>query len=361
MARVFAHKPFELGAHTLIGSLPGASPWEATRIVRGELPDLPILPEFPGRGPGADMIGRTMSMVARTAGEFSVETTPTGWRLGSSRSHSLSASVRRGLAWLGEDLDAAELSFNEYDGLFKISMVGPWTLAATVELANGELFLSDPGATRELQAALAETVVSQLQQVAKRLPRAQLVLQLDEPALTGVLGGQIPTASGLNRYSPLGGQEAVGPLAAAVAAAQSAGALTGFHSCARSVPVKLLRNAGAQFISLDLTLWPNKELAREFADTDLGEYLDTGGVLFAGLDALALAETPGSERQLLSPLVGLLARLGIPAGTVPGQLVVTPRCGLAGAEDLDTVRSVCELLARTGRALRDERVDGSSE
>ena len=344
-----------LGAATLVGSLPGTSPWEATRVIRGELPDLPLLPEFPDRGPGADMIGRTMSMVARVSGEFSVETTPTGWRLGSSRSHSLSAAVRRALAWLGEDLDAAELAFNEFTGPFKIAMVGPWTLAANVELANGESFLSDPGATAELHAALAEAVVKQLDQLAKRLPRAKFVVQFDEPSLPQVLSGQVATASGLNRFNAVDPQHAATPLSTVFKVAESVNATPGVHSCAKSNPVTMLRTAGAQFLSLDLSIWPDKALAREFADTDLGEFLDSGGILFAGLDTI----NSTSITPLLRPLTDLLNRLGIPASDLTGRLLVTPACGLAPLPDLDSVRSVCELLAQAGRALRDERVDGS--
>lgn len=349
-----------LGAATLTGSLPGTSPWEAIRIVRGELPDMPILPEFPERGPGADMIGRTMSMVARVSGEFSVETTPTGWRLGSSRSHSLSAVVRRALAWLGEDFDAAELAFNEFEGSFKIAMVGPWTLAGSVELPNGELFLSDPGATAELHTALAEAVGKQLEQLSARLPRAKFFVQFDEPRLPQVLSGQVATASGLNRYGAIDPQRAAVPLSVVFDAATAAGATPGVHSCAKSNPVTMLRAAGAQFLSLDLSVWPDKALAREFADTDLGEFLDRGGMLLAGLDAVGVnGVAEAGVAAVLRPLTELLNRLGIPANDLDGRLLISPACGLVALPDLDSVRAVCELLAQAGRALRDERVDGS--
>src|SRR5690606_19205936 len=55
------------GSATGVGSLPYDDPREATRVVLGELPDLPHLPELPGRGPGADMIGRAAAILAELA------------------------------------------------------------------------------------------------------------------------------------------------------------------------------------------------------------------------------------------------------------------------------------------------------
>ena len=52
---------------TGVGSLPGTDPREAAAEVIGELPDLPHLPELPGRGIGADMVGRTAALLRRPA------------------------------------------------------------------------------------------------------------------------------------------------------------------------------------------------------------------------------------------------------------------------------------------------------
>ena len=56
---------------TGIGSMPGTDSAEATRIVAGEF-DVPHLVELPARGPGGDMIGRTLALVAAATGEFPV-------------------------------------------------------------------------------------------------------------------------------------------------------------------------------------------------------------------------------------------------------------------------------------------------
>jgi len=54
--------------------MPGTNPAEATRVVAGELPDFPYLPELPDRGPGADLTGRTAALLI----DIPVEVTPRG-------------------------------------------------------------------------------------------------------------------------------------------------------------------------------------------------------------------------------------------------------------------------------------------
>ena len=73
---------------TGVGSLPGGDPLspeadnareyaEAVRTVLGELPDLPHVPELPGRGAIASMTGRTLAVVEGLAADVQ----PAGWRL----------------------------------------------------------------------------------------------------------------------------------------------------------------------------------------------------------------------------------------------------------------------------------------
>ena len=88
-------------AATGIGSLPGTDVVEAAGVVFGEC-ELPYLPELPARGPGADMVGRTMARLAHVDPAFSMTTTPSGWRL----TDRPGREVRRAMSFWGEDLDA---------------------------------------------------------------------------------------------------------------------------------------------------------------------------------------------------------------------------------------------------------------
>src|ERR1700760_856761 len=173
--------------------MPGTNPAEAMRVVAGELPDFPHLPELPDRGPGADLTGRTAALLV----EIPVEVTPRGWRLAERPGRDLS----RARTMLSSDLDVME---EVLDGC-------PGPLAATLELPRTlNVAIADPGAVADLTASLAEGVAAHVAEVAKRVPGARLVVQLDEPALSAVAGGEVPTASGLSRLAPGGGGGARG-------------------------------------------------------------------------------------------------------------------------------------------------------
>ncbi len=143
--------------------MPGADAREAARTVAGSVEALPFLPELPARGPGADMIGRTLGMLV----ELYARVEPSGWRFGDRPGR----DTRRARSWLGEDLDALEEFTQGYQGLLKVQAVGPWTLAADVELRGGEAALSDPGARRDLTASLAEGLRQHVADVAPPGPR----------------------------------------------------------------------------------------------------------------------------------------------------------------------------------------------
>ena len=235
--------PWPPACATGVGSLPGTDPAEAMRIVLGELPDLPHLAELPARGPGAGLTGRTAALLI----DLPVETTPTGWRFSGRPGRDLSRA--RGL--LATDLDALEETAGGYRGPLKIQVCGPWTLAATIELARSqEAALADPGAVADLTTSLAEGIRAHVGEVRKRVPGADVLLQLDEPALPTVLAGGVPTASGLGRLPAPEAAVAEAGLRAVIGAAQ-AGVVV--HCCAPEVPFGMIKAVGAQAVSFDLS------------------------------------------------------------------------------------------------------------
>ena len=174
--------------------MPGTDPAEAMRVVAGELPDIPHLPELPDRGPGADLTGRTAALLV----EIPVEVTPRGWRLAERPGRDLS----RARTMLSSDLDVMEEILDGFRGPLKIQLCGPWTLAATLELPRTlNVAIADPGAVADLTASLAEGAAAFAADVAKRVPGARLVVQFDEPSLPAVAEGMVPTASGLSRLA----------------------------------------------------------------------------------------------------------------------------------------------------------------
>jgi methionine synthase II (cobalamin-independent) len=289
------------------------------RFVLGELPELPHLPELPGRGVGADMIGRSAGLLV----ELPVHLEPSGWRF----SDRPGRDTRRSLDFLARDLDAMEELAEGHDGPFKIQVCGPWTLAGTIELRYGDRALKDPGAVRDLTASLAEGVSRHVADVRRRLPHARILLQIDEPALPAALDGRVPTASGFSRLAAVEAPVAEQGLREVIEAAGDAYPIV--HCCASRVPYGLLRGAGAKAISVDLAAVPRRD------EDAIGEVVDAGIGLLAGTvpstGTQSLTGTPPSLEATAAPVRELWRRLGFPAEDLGTQVVITPACGLAGA------------------------------
>ncbi|MFB8747347.1 methionine synthase [Streptomyces parvulus] len=324
------------GPATGVGSLPGDDAREAVKTATGTFEDFPFLPELPARGPGADMIGRTAGMLV----ELYARVEPSGWRLGDRPGR----DTKRARAWLGEDLDALEEFTQGYQGPLKVQAVGPWTLAAALELRGGEAVLSDPGACRDLAASLAEGLRLHLAEIRRRVPGARPVLQLDEPSLTAVLRGQVRSASGYRTHRAVDRQLVEAALRE-VAGAQSGGDPVVVHSCAPDVPFALLRRAGFAGISFDFSLLTERD------DDAIGEAAESGTRLLAGV-------VPGTDAALSDPAGSVMGvrtlwrRLGLRPELLAEAVTVTPSCGLAGASPAYARRALAQCV-RAARSLAD--------
>ncbi|WP_340376070.1 methionine synthase [Streptomyces sp. SS7] len=323
------------GPATGVGSLPGGDAREAARTATGSFEDFPFLPELPARGPGADMIGRTAGMLV----ELYARVEPSGWRIGDHPGR----DTKRARSWLGEDLDALEEFTQDYEGPLKVQAVGPWTLAAALELRNGEAALSDPGACRDLAASLTEGLRLHLAELRRRIPGARLVLQLDEPSLTSVLTGRVRTASGYRTHRAVDRQLVEATLRD-VAGVHGDGPVV-VHSCAPDVPFALLRRAGVDGISFDFSLLTERD------EEAIGEAVEGGTRLFAGV-------VPGTDAALSDPASSVMGvrtlwrRLGLQPGLLTEAVTLTPACGLAGASPAYARRALAHCV-RAARSLAD--------
>ncbi len=292
---------------------------------------LPYLPELPERGPGADLIGRSLGLLV----ELPVDLQPSGWRL----TDRPGRDAGRTASLLRQDLDELAEAFDGWVGPFKVQVAGPWTLAAGVWLPRGDRVLVDEGGRRDLVESLAEGVRVHLEDVRRLVPGAEVVLQIDEPSLPAVLEGRVTTASGFGRVRALDPQEALAGLRAVVGAA--GGGETVIHCCAPDLPLPLLRQTGAG-ISTDTSLltprgWEGVALA-----------LEDGLRLYAGC-----VPTSGTARatDLADTLAEAWSRVGLaPRGL--DDLVVTPACGL-GTLTLPAARSVSQTCIDTAAALTE--------
>ncbi len=346
--------------------MPGTNPAEAMRVVVGELPDFPYLPELPDRGPGADLTGRTAALLV----DLSVEVTPRGWRLAERPGRDLA----RARSMLSSDLDALEEVLDGFRGPVKIQLCGPWTLAATLELSRTmNVAVADPGAVADLTASLAEGAAAHVADVAKRLPGARLIVQFDEPALPAVAEGLVPTASGLSRLAAVEPPTLQERLEQVLAATH---ADTIVHCCAPSGPFGIIRAAGADGVAFDLS-----QLRRGEED-GVAESAEAGMGLLAGAVPAVPDQATGSggaggrsaaggsnpadgsseARQTAERVIRLWRRLGLPLATCAEQAVITPACGLVGVSPAqaraalircrEAASMLAELIEETGGELR---------
>ena len=303
--------PPSWGPATGVGSLPGTDPVEALRVVTGELPEFAHLPELPGRGPGADLVGRSAALLV----DLAVELTPAGWRLVPRPG----TDQRRARELLARDLDALSDVAEDYTGPLKVQAAGPWTLAAGLERTRGDRAVVDTGARRDLGQSLTEGLAAHVAAVSARVPGARVVVQLDEPSRPAVLVGALPTASGWGKLPAVEAPVVEQELAAVVDALPGPVVV---HCCADRAPLGLLHAAGADAVSFDLGLVQDLDA--------LGTAVEAGTHLVPGV-------VPGTDAPLPAPkatasrLHAWWRELGFPADELHEAVTLTPSCGLAAA------------------------------
>lgn len=323
---------------TGIGSWPGTDLVEALKISFDEAPELPFLPELPARGVGSQIVGRGIAVLSGLGADLQ----PAGWRL----TDAPGRDQLRARATLRDDLDQLEEVAQDYQGPFKIAIVGPWTLAASVERPRGDRLLADYGARRDLGQSLAEGIGELVGNLGRRLPGLELIVQIDEPALPAVLAGSIPTASGFSKHRKIDVPEvsdALELLATTHRKAEGPSDLSAdgglprlwLHSCARDVPVQLIMKAGFGGVALDLDQLRS-------ADWDvIGQAMTDG--MWLGAGALPTSE-PGagsdpSSDAIAQRVLRAMRTLGLEPD-VAGRMIITPACGLAGFDRASAVRAL---------------------
>lgn len=301
---------------TGIGSWPGTGVAEAVAAVRDLLAQpggggLPYLPELPARGPGADLVGRGAGLLV----DLPVDLQPSGWRL----TQRPGRDAARTAALLREDLDELAAAYDGWTGALKVQVAGPWTLAAGLQTSHGAPVLADAGAVRDLVASLAEGVRRHLADLSRLVPGAGLTLQVDEPSLPTVLGGALPTASGLGRVHSID-PSVVRRGLSDVLAAHDGGTVV--HCCHPEVPLSLLSESGAAAVAVDLTS------ATPARWESVAAAVESGTALYAG--CLPCDDT-GTREGAVRLVADGFRLAGLPDAAL-GDVTLTPACGLAGLE-----------------------------
>jgi methionine synthase II (cobalamin-independent) len=242
------------------------------------------------------------------------------------------------------DLDALmPVAAPGYDGRLKVQLVGPWTLAASLELPRGGRALGDHGAVHDIAESLAETVREHLAEVALRVPGAHLVLQLDEPSLPAVLAGHVRTASGFDVFRTPESTVVDDALRAVIAAAGDVPVVV--HCCAADPPLRLLAGCGAAAVSIDVTTFaPDRDAVGELVEAGVGLWLGVVPSLGPGVAPAPRAVADVARR--------LWHELGFAAEALPDTVTLTPTCGLAGASP-GWARTSYRLLRQAARVIAE--------
>lgn len=326
-----------LAAGTGIGSWPGTSARHAAEVVVGELRELPYLPELPGRGVGADMVGRAGALLV----DIAIDTTVRGYRV-AARPGSV---TRRAASLLEEDLDAFEEAWEKSGGAgggrtVKVQAPGPITLAAELELSNGHRAITDAGAVRDLAASLAEGMAVQRAGLSRRIA-APVVVQFDEPLLPAALAGRLAGVTALSPVHPVDENLAIALLDECV---RTVGGEVLLHSCAAGLPWKLLQRSTISAVSVDVAA----------LDTDcldgLGEFVDAGRAVVLGLVPAMAPERPPAAEEIAAAAAAITDRLGFGRSVLGSRVGLSPGCGLAGATD-GWARTATALTEQAAKAI----------
>lgn len=195
-----------------LGDFPGDDLGEAMSRVEGELgsPHLPFLPHLPALGWKSTPLARTLAVCEGLA----FDGASFGWRMvhsggrGARESALAQDRLLSDINLLADRVGAQKKRFGSGQDtapVYKIQLVGPLTLAASIYLPGGERAISDAGASRDLLESFLEGLERWVESLREALqaPRALIAVQLNESEFQRLLEGSIPTVSGFRSLSAL--------------------------------------------------------------------------------------------------------------------------------------------------------------
>lgn len=296
---------------TGVGSLPGTDMRGALAAVAELFGQLIPLPELPGRGVEAGILGRGCAVLD----DLPVDLGPGGWRLADSSD----GAHRRAGSWLRRDLDDLEETLAGAPATVKIGICGPLTLAVGLHLRHGECLLADEGALCEVTAGLASGMATLMGELRRRMPQVRWVVQLDEPSIGAVLGGRVPTQSGLHHWPAMSWARAT-ELTGVLVTGLEGLAEVGWHSCAADIPLPDVPGP----VLLDLSRPGTRMLDAVAARMDAGRRVGLGVVPTDRADVVMPVD------EIVRRVLELSRRLGVGDCRLADLGILVPACGLAG-------------------------------
>jgi len=320
-----------VGLSTGIGHLPHCDPSDAVEFVLRHNPRLPAAPSLPARS-------RREGMIAQAAAGIRGVTVHDDGTL------DLEPALVDPEAPLG-DLDFASEAYGglrafltavaDRDGPIKVSVTGPVTLGVALHAAglDADLAFAVAGsAVRRRAAALVDHLL-------QRVPQAQLVVFVDEPAMASL------TEQGF----PIGPSEGVDLVSGTLAVIERL-AFTGLHCCAPA-DYRLLLGAGPRILSVPV----DGGIVRHGGL--LADHFERGGWVAWGAVPTDGPVGPTVERlwRRLSSVWCELSGDGCDPTLLRTNALITPVCGLAH-HGVTQAEQVMELTNRLASRLQDQAV-----
>ncbi|MDZ5076264.1 hypothetical protein [Nesterenkonia sp. HG001] len=317
--------------------MPGTDALRSAQHLETELSGhLPALTELPSRGLHAELLGRTLALLA----ELPAELVSYGWRLVGRPG----ADHRRAVQLLRADVDTladvrgarAEAGTDHGPSELMLHLLGPVSLASQLALPGGEKLLVDHGARRDLAESLATGVQGHLEHVRRACTPAALRVVLHEPDHARVRAGAVPTVSGYRTIRALPRDDSRRML---------------------GVVVEALRAGGADEVLLDLGEAPLLEHVEDHRSPSSSQ-VDGFGLPVPALqpgDWERIAELAEQETRFLAGLLGSLPGSAqtlpqvsdlVRRITDPWQALGMPAAGLAAMTLTPLVSGIREQLAQ---------------
>lgn len=319
-----------VGLGTSIGTLPHRDPAAAIRFVLANQPRLPALPLLPNWSP----LERRVPQAASGIPGITV--------MADGSLRICERDIEPGAGFV--DPGFAEPAYRvlhhflaalaQTEGPAKFQIAGPVTLGLALRAAG----LAGPLAFALAGDVVCSRIQALLELVAQRCPGVRPVVFIDEPGLQSL--GQLGF--------PLGSDDALDLVSAALAMAESHGGITALR-CGGPADWALVLAAGPQILAL-----PASDAVLTMAGT-LGHFLDSGGWVAWGAVPTAgpLGDSVNRLWRHLSGLWCSLVQAGVDPVKLRSQALLTPVAGL-GRHDETQAATLLHLVDRLAQRLYDQ-------
>lgn len=319
-----------------LSTLPGTDLAIAADVISGETNACRTIPRLPARGLGFDPVGYCCALLP----ELPITTGPRSWQL-SARPQLVS---RRLWDHSSRDFDVLEQQWGTTGGYgMQLAVLGPWSLAAEIELANGHRAVTDEGALSDIAEIYSHRMALTLNQLTTRF-HAQPRIVIIESQASALIAGKIPCTSDFDPIAAINEQR-IGQLLHQVVAQikQTTSAEIYLANRQNQPPIEALKIAASDGLVLNLGAITDSSMLDA-----CGEALAEGSRLCLG--CVQLGDDLTTAPKIATTILKLIQELGLESDVLTEQVDITtsqelyPGTLLAAAHALGCATKVQELL-----------------